>query len=476
MKESTLGISVKKQDDFGEWYSQVIQKSELIDYSLVSGCMVLRPYSYRIWEFLVKFLDDEFKKRGVQNAYFPLFIPESLLNKEAKHVEGFSPEVAWVTHAGDSKLSERLAVRPTSETIMYDSYKKWIRSYNDLPLLLNQWCNVVRWEFKHPVPFLRTREFLWQEGHTAYATEKEADAEVLDIIKLYARAYEELLAVPMMIGKKSEKEKFAGANYTLSIETMLPVGKAAQAGTSHALGQNFAKAFDITFQDEKSNKQHVWQNSWGFTTRSIGLMIMMHSDDKGLVLPPRIAPVQAVIVPILFSGKPDVNKQVLKACEDAKKALKCRCEIDTRDYSPGWKFNHWEVKGVPLRIEIGPKDIKAKQVTLVRRDNGKKEQIKVKDLGKVKALLDEIQDSMFNRAKKFLKSTIVNAKSISELKKAAETGKMAYFAWCNESTCEENIKDKTGAKSINMPFEAKVSGKCVCGKDAKAMVYFAKSY
>lgn len=482
IKKSELGITAKKEDNFSEWYTQTIQKAELIEYSPVSGCMVIRPYAYSIWEAVQDFMDKEIKKMGVQNAYFPLFIPEGLLKKEQEHVEGFTPEVAWVTHHGTSKFEERLAIRPTSETIMYESYRKWIRSYKDLPLRLNQWCNVVRWEFKHPVPFLRTREFLWQEGHTAFATKEEAEKEVLDILGLYARVFEELYAIPVLRGRKTDLEKFAGAVYTDSVETFLPNGKAIQGGTSHFLGQNFSKPFDISFLDKKGKKQFVYQNSWGLTTRTIGIMIGVHGDQKGLVLPPRIAPIHAIIVPIIFSNKPSANKKILELAKKIKKELKTvRVELDERpDYSPGFKFNYWELRGVPLRIEIGPKDLEKKQVVIVRRDTGIKEAVKIDDLiVKTIKILGDIQDNLYNKAKKFLDKSILKVKSMSEFRKAINSRKIAFGPWCNCTECEENIKDKTGAKSLNIPFKQPIiKGDCFCGcgRKAKKMVYFAKSY
>ncbi len=478
---SDKGLSASKEDSFSEWYTEVIQKSEMMDYSKVSGCMVMRPYSYSVWEGIQKFLDDEIKSRGVQNAYFPLFIPESLLEKEADHVEGFSPEVAWVTHSGDSELDERLAIRPTSETIMYDSYQKWIRSHNDLPLKLNQWCNVVRWEFKHPTPFLRTREFLWQEGHTCHASEESADEEVEDIIDLYKETFESLLAVPMLKGRKSEKEKFAGANYTLSVETMLPNGKAIQGATSHGLGQNFSESFDISFQDKDGENKFVWQNSWGFTTRSIGIMIMMHGDDRGLVMPPRIAPTQVVIVPILFSDSPAQNERVLEVCRQVEDELESvRVELDDREgYTPGWKFNHWELKGVPLRIEIGPRDIEDDQVMFVRRDSGDKESVDVSKVeGRVQKVLEDIQEGLFERAEAMVEDMTVEVDSFESLKEAVSDGCMAVASWCGRERCEDFIKDETGGgKSLNILIGEKPSGSCVyCDREAECVARFAKSY
>ena len=473
-----LGITAKKEKDFSEWYTQVIQKAELIEYSQVSGCMILRPYSYEIWEKIQEFFNKEIKKIGIKNAYFPLLIPESLFKKEKEHVKSFTPEVAWVTQAGNTKLNEKLAIRPTSETIMYDTYKKWIRSYKDLPLKLNQWCNIIRWEFEHPVPFLRTREFLWQEGHTAFAKKQEAEEEALQILNLYTKVYRDLYAIPVLQGKKSEKEKFAGAVYTLSIETMLPNGKAIQCATSHFLGQNFSKAFDISFLDENNKNVYVYQNSWGLTTRSIGIMLAIHGDDKGLILPPKIAPIQVIIIPILF-GK---NKEkILRKCKEIKKSIKSLAEIDENEnYTPGWKFNYWELKGVPIRLELGPKDLEKKQVVLVRRDTNKKETVKFTDVNKkVQSTLEDIQKNLLKKAELSLKNSIKKVKSFEEFKKAIKEKKIVYAPWCSSIECEENIKHKTeGAKSLTIPLkQEKIKGKCIqCNKEAQIYAYFGKSY
>ncbi|MCD4759400.1 proline--tRNA ligase [archaeon] len=476
-KEKQQGITVKKEENFSEWYTQVIQKADLIDYSKVSGALIFKPGSYVIWETLKDHFDKKIKKDGVQNVYFPSLIPEKLLKKEAEHVEGFAPEVAWVTHAGKTKLPERLAIRPTSETIIYDSYSKWIRSWKDLPLRYNQWVNIIRWEFKNPIPFLRTREFLWQEGHTVFANRKEAEKEALKILGFYADVFEELYAVPVLKGIKSVKEKFAGADYSLSVETLLPNGKAIQGATSHHLGQNFSKAFDIKFLDENENTCYGWQNSWGISTRSIGIMLALHGDDKGLVLPPKIATNKVVVVPILF--KKDYEK-VLKAAKDVSKKLKKFNVIfdDREDYSAGWKFNEWELKGIPVRLEIGPRDVAKKQVVLVRRDDGSKKIVKISDVSsEVSKLLVKIQESMFSKAKKFLDSSMVNVKDISGLKKAVGSGKIGKVNWCGVSSCEENIKDKTSAKSLNSDLKLKGLGKCfACAADAKFVTYFGKSY
>ncbi len=478
-EKETQGLSVKKSEDISTWYTEVIQKSKLADYTDVSGCIVFRPYAYAIWEKIVKAVDDRIKKMGVENAYFPLLIPEKLLKKEQAHVKGFSPEVAWVTHVGDSKLDERLAIRPTSETIMYESYKNWIRSWRDLPLKINQWNNVVRWEFKHPVPFLRTREFLWNEGHTCFATKEEAEKECTDILNMYDDVLEEYFALYGVKGKKTEKEKFAGAEYTMSIEMFLPNGRAIQGPDAHHDGQNFAKAFDIKFLDKKENEQYVWQNTWAITTRMIGVMIMIHGDDKGLVLPPKLAPLQIAIVPIMFK---DSKEKVLKKAKEIKDKLKdYTVKLDDREeYSAGWKFNEYELKGIPIRIEIGPKDIQKEQVVLVRRDTLKKEFVKFKELNeKVKKTFDSIHDNLYKKSKKLLEEGIVEVKSMNEFKKAINDKKMVKALFCGEAACEELIKDQTGgASSRCIPFGQKLAtGKCAhCGKQAKYSVYFGKGY
>ena len=406
VKETNLGITVGKQENFSEWYTQAIQKAELIEYTDVSGCLILRPGAYALWEGVREYFDKLIKRDGVKNAYFPLLIPEKLLNKEKEHVEGFSPEVAWVTHSGKTKLKERLAIRPTSETIMYESYRKWIRSWKDLPLRLNQWCNIIRWEFKNPVPFLRTREFLWQEGHTVFATKEEAEKETYHILDFYEKVFEDLMAVPVLKGLKSEKEKFAGAVYTLSVETVLPNGKAIQAGTSHHLGQNFSKAFNIKFLDKHEKSQYGWQNSWGISTRGLGILLAVHGDDKGIILPPKIAPNKVVIVPIYFKeSETDVFNKAIEIKEKLRRhnpILDCRA-----DYRPGFKFNEWELKGIPIRIEIGPRDLEDNNAILVRRDTGEKIKVGVDEIEKrTHELLHDIQENLYARAKESLCSCI----------------------------------------------------------------------
>lgn len=482
MAKDTKGITVRKHDNFSEWYTQVIQKADLADYSSVSGCIIFKPSSYALWEKIKDVVDAKLKAMGVQNAYFPLFIPEKLLQKEAAHLEGFSPEVAWVTMAGNSLLDERLAVRPTSETIMYESYAKWIRSYNDLPLRLNQWNNVVRWEFKHPVPFLRSREFLWNEGHTCFATKKEAEAEMSEIIAIYDDVCKNILALPALIGRKSAGEKFAGAEYTISLELLMPNGRAIQGPDAHHDGQNFAKAFDIMYTDQKGKKQYVWQNTWAITTRMIGVLIAIHGDDKGVVLPPLLAPLQVVIVPILFEKS---RKEILKHVTAIKEQLNEKgvtVYVDDREqYSPGWKFNEWEVKGIPLRIEIGPKDVEKNQVLLVRRDTGEKQPVAMDNVGKeVRFLLEMMQHSIYKNAQEMLEKSIIRVETLAEGEKHLEKGKLIFAPWCESSGCEAKFKEKTGAKSLNSPLEQPALKKgqtCfACKEKAKVWFYFGKSY
>lgn len=479
---SDTGVTVKKDEDFSEWYTQVILKSGLADYAPVKGCMIFREDSYAIWEKIQEIFNQKIKATGHRNVYFPLFIPESLLKREAKHFAGFVPEVAWVTEGGESPLEERLAIRPTSETIMYATYAKWIRSWRDLPIKLNQWCSVVRWETKATKLFLRTREFLWQEGHTAHATKEEADQEAMEILNAYKDVMESYLAVPVLAGKKTEMEKFAGALYTLALEAMMPDGKALQMGTSHQLGQNFSKVFGIKFLDQNEKEQNVWQTSWGFTTRMIGAVVMLHGDDKGLVLPPKVAPTQVVIVPIPYKGL-EAEKIAAKAKELNEKLQKkgIATVLDDRaEYTPGWKFNEWELKGVPIRIEIGPKDLKQKQVVMVRRDTFEKAAVKDEQIeSAVGKLLDEIQNNLFNKAKKFLEDNIATVKTYGEFKEMLEKkGGFIRASWCSNTKCEEKIKEETGATIRIVPFEKeKPFSKCVyCGAEAKQVVYFARSY
>jgi prolyl-tRNA synthetase len=481
-KMSDTGVTVKKNEDLSEWYTQVILKSKLADYAPIKGCMIFREDSYAIWEKIQEIFNIKIKATGHRNVYFPLFIPESFLKKEAEHFQGFVPEVAWVTQGGDSPLEEKLAIRPTSETIMYATFAKWIRSWRDLPIKINQWCSVVRWETKATRLFLRTREFLWQEGHTAHVTKEEADKEAMEILNAYKDVIESYLAVPVLVGVKTEMEKFAGALYTLTLEAMMPDGKALQMGTSHQLGQHFSKVFDIKFIGEDEKEHDVWQTSWGFSTRMIGALVMVHGDDKGLVLPPRIAPTQVVIVPIPYKGA-EAEAIAAKAKELFEGLQKKGITVvldDRGEYTPGWKFNEWELKGVPLRIEIGPRDVKQKQAMLVRRDTFQKTVAKEEEaVNAVEKLLGDIQSNLFNRAKKSLEESITTIKDYDHFKEVLTSkGGFLRASWCADQKCEEKIKDETGATIRIVPFEKeKPFSKCVrCGNEAKEVVYFAKSY
>ena len=474
---SDKGITAEK-DEFSEWFTQIMLKADLADYTSVSGCIVFKPTAYAIWEKIKDEVDSRFKKIGIKNCYFPLFIPERSFNKEKEHLEGFSPEVAWVTHTGDTKLSERLAIRPTSETIMYESYSKWIRSWRDLPLKLNQWNNVVRWEFKHPVPFLRTREFLWNEGHTAFATKEEAEAEGEKIIGIYEEVCRDFLALPSLIGRKSDKEKFAGAEYTIPMEFFMPNGKCCQGPDFHHDGENFAKAYNIKFLDKDGKEKFVFQNTFAISTRMLGVVFAVHSDSKGLILPPKIAPTKAIIVPILF-GKD--NEKILKVARELRNKLGDGVELDEREnYSAGFKFNEWEMKGIPLRIEIGPLDVEKKSVVFVRRDTGKKEVVSLVNVNKkLKNVLEEIQDVLLKKAERLLKDAVVKIDSLSELKNVVEKKKIAFAPVCGSRKCEDDLKfESGGAKVLNIPEKQPSEiGKCViCGKKAEYFAYCGKSY
>ena len=479
-KEEEKGIQTRKEEDMSKWYEEVCLKSELVEFSTVKGCMVIRPNGYSIWEKIQNYFNENINdKIGAKNAYFPIFIPESFFHKEAEHAEGFSPEVAWI----DKELTkdgERLAIRPTSETIMYDSYSRWIRSYRDLPLKINQWCNVVRWETKATRLFLRSREFLWQEGHNVYETEKECETETIDIIKRYADLAENLLAVPVLVGRKSEKEKFAGAVHTYTIEGFMPDGKALQAGTSHNLGDGFAKAFGISFLGRDAKEHLPFQNSWGLSTRLIGGLVMTHSDDKGLVLPPKVAENKIVIVPLFFKGK---EEAVLKKAKELEKSLKKFNPIldDREDYSPGFKYSEYELKGIPLRIEIGPKDLEKNQVAIKTRISDKKEFIPEEGLVKeIEKLLNEMQQTLFDKAKEKIKEQTVEVNDFKEFEKAIKKRKLIRAKWCGETQCEDWIKSKTGASTRCVLLEelnTTPEGKCVhCEKEAKNWMYFSKSY
>ncbi len=461
--------------NFPQWYTDVILKTELVDYGPVKGTMVIRPYGFEIWEHIKKELDDRFKATGHKNAYFPLFIPYSYLVKEAEHVEGFAPEAALVTHVGDTPLEEKLVVRPTSETIICDMYAKWVKSYRDLPLLINQWANVVRWE-KTTRPFLRTSEFLWQEGHTLHITEEEAVKETLQMLEVYREFMQNVLNIDVLVGKKTQKEKFAGAVDTYSMEAMMLDGKSLQSGTSHYLGQNFAKAFKIQYLDKDGEIKNPYQTSWGVSTRLIGALIMAHGDERGLKLPPKVAPVQVVVIPIAAH-----KEGVLAKTQEIKSQLAklgIRCELDDRDQSPGWKFNEWEMKGVPVRLEIGPRDIENGEAVVVRRDTLEKTTIKLSSIAEISKLLEEISLNMFKQSKEHLAKNIVAVKNMKELKEAVDNQKFAKAMWCGCRECEDKIKEEAGATSRVIPFnEEKLGTKCVCcGKKAKHMIYFAKSY
>lgn len=463
--------------DFPQWYTDVILKTDLVDYSPVKGFMVIKPYGYGLWENIQGFADRRFKETGHKNCYFPLLIPESLLTKEAEHVEGFAPEVAWVTHGGHNELAERLCVRPTSETIICSMYSKWLKSYRDLPYLYNQWCSVVRWE-KTTRPFLRTSEFLWQEGHTLHETAEEAKAETLQMLGIYKEVAEDLLAMPVVCGQKSENEKFAGADSTYTIEALMHDGKALQSGTSHFLGQHFTKAFEIQYSDRDGNLANPYHTSWGISTRLIGGLIMVHGDNRGLVLPPRVAPIQLAIIPIA-AHKGNVMEVVDSIYDELKGSI--RVEVDDRpNYSPGWKFNEWEMKGVPARLEIGPKDIENNQVTIFRRDTLEKTQIPMENLKETIAnLLDDIHDGLYNKALKLREEKTYVAKNMDEFKKTIEeTPGFIKAMWCGDIECELKVKEETSATIRCIPFEQeKIGDTCVCcGKKAEKMVYFAKAY
>lgn len=467
----------KMDEDFAKWYTDIILKAELVDYAPTKGCMVIRPYGYAIWENIQTILNEKFKETGHKNAYFPLLIPESLLNKEKEHVEGFAPEVAWVTYGGSEQLEERLCIRPTSETIICSMYSKWIRSHRDLPLLINQWANVMRWE-KTTRPFLRTREFLWQEGHTLHSNEKEAVEETERMLDIYAELCNEYLAIPVIKGVKTDKEKFAGAEKTYTIEALMHDGKALQSGTSHYFGQGFAKAFDIKFQNKDGKEEYCYQTSWGVTTRLIGGIIMTHGDDRGLKLPPNIAPIQVMIVPIAQHKEGVLDK--VKELEN--KLIKyVKVESDTREeYSPGYKYNYWELRGVPVRIEIGPKDIEQNQCILVRRDTCEKEIVSLDNIEKtVRNLLEEIQVNMLKQAYDNRESKTYTAKTLEEFEKIfKETQGFVKVNWCGSRECEDKLKDITGASIRCIPFDSKIPDeKCICcDKDAINEVYTARQY
>jgi len=530
--ETKLGIEADKVAHFNDWYTQVITRSEMLDYYDVSGCYILRPWAYDVWQHIQKFFDAEIRELGVENAYFPMFVSKSRLETEKDHIEGFAAEVAWVTKSGKSDLAEPIAVRPTSETVMYPAFAKWIKSHRDLPLKINQWCNVVRWEFKNPQPFIRTREFLWQEGHTAHASKEEASKEVYEILDLYRRVYEDLLAVPVVKGRKSEKEKFAGGDFTTTCECFVPAtGRGVQGATSHGLGQNFAKMFHIEYEDPNASdgsKLLAWQNSWGLTTRTIGVMVMVHGDNKGLVLPPRVASIQVIVVPCGITAKTtEQDKEaLLKRINEITEELTedgVRAEADLRDnYSPGWRFNHWEVKGVPIRLEVGPRDIQKNQVVYCRRDTLEKGELPLDNFpGRIRALLDTIHNSMFARAKAERDQHKVIVRKWADFVKTLDSKNVILAPWCQETECEDAIKERSskayarplththtqslthntlflfcsaetdgpvdekapsmGAKSLCIPIDQPepitADTLCInCGKHAKSFTLFGRSY
>ncbi len=475
-KEKLVKEITSMDEDFAKWYTDVVIKAELIDYSSVRGCMIIRPYGYAIWENIQRILNEKFAETGHDNVYMPMFIPEGLLQKEKDHVEGFAPEVAWVTHGGAEKLEERLCVRPTSETLFCDHYKNIIHSYRDLPKLYNQWCSVVRWE-KTTRPFLRSREFLWQEGHTIHATREEAEAETIRMLNVYADFAEEALAMPVVKGVKTEKERFAGAVDTYTIEALMHDGKALQSGTSHFFGDGFAKAFEIQFTDKDNEQKYPFQTSWGMTTRLIGAIIMTHGDDNGLVLPPAVAPTQLVIVPIASH-----KEGVVEKATDIEARLKkiCRTKLDNTDRSPGWKFAEYEMKGVPLRLEIGPKDIENNQCVVVRRDNREKYFVSLDELEtKIPELLEAVQKGLYEKALKRREEMTYTAATLEEIKDIADN-KPGFIKsmWCGQRECEDKLKEFAGVTSRCIPFEQENLGEVCpcCGKPAKKMIYWGKAY
>ncbi|MDA3837330.1 MAG: proline--tRNA ligase [Nanoarchaeota archaeon] len=477
-KVEEKGIQTKKAEDMSKWYEEVCLKSEIVEFSTVKGCMVIRPRGYSIWEKIKEHFELTINKPlGVKNAYFPLFIPESFFHKETEHAEGFSPEVAWI----DKELTgdgERLAIRPTSETIMYDSYSRWIRSYRDLPLKINQWCNVVRWETKATRLFLRSREFLWQEGHNVYETPEECETETIDIIKRYAALCENLLAMPVLVGKKSEKEKFAGAVHTYTIEGFMPDGKALQSGTSHNLGDGFGKAFGISFLGKDEKKHTPFQNSWGLSTRLIGGLVMTHSDDKGLVLPPMVAENKLVIIPLIFKKDKEAVLEKAKELTDDLKAFNPILD-DSEEYSPGYKYAEYELQGIPLRIELGPRDLENNQVMIKTRIGEEKIAVPFSELEKrIPEILEEMQNELLRKAKERMDSQKMSVSSTEGFEKAIEKSKLIRMNWCGEPPCELDIKEKTGATTrCTLLEEEKAEGECpFCNKEAKEVMYFSRSY
>jgi len=475
------GITVKKSDDFSDWYTQCVLKSGIADYSPGKGFIILRPYGYAIWENIKELLDDQFKKTGHKNGFLPVLIPESLLTVEKNHFEGFMPEVYWVTKSGNNDLAEKLALRPTSETLAYSMFSKWISSYRDLPLKLNFWNSALRAEIKSTKPLIRNSEFLWQEGHTAHINEKEANDQVSMILDLYKTLIEEFLAIPTVSGLKSDKEKFVGANYTTCLESLMPDGKALQMATSHNLAQNFSKPFDIKFLDKDTSEHFVWQTSWGISWRIIGAMIMVHGDDKGLILPPKISPTQVIIVPIYKDESKEIVKQKAGELENKLKDSQIRVYTDDRDeYTSGWKFNEWEMKGVPLRVNIGIRDIREEQLELVRRDTKERFYVKEKDLvSEILSILENIQSNMYHLAKNYLLTNTRTAKNLDELLSILDSsGGFVACSWCGKRECEDSVKEKTTADIRIIPFNTRknISSCIACGKEGTTEVYFGRAY
>lgn len=481
MSKEEIGITVSKKDDFSEWYTQVVLKAELADYAPVKGLIVLRPDGYSIWESIKKSLNEKLSKLGVRDGFLPILIPESLLAKEKKHFAGLNPEVFWVTHSGENEIGDKLALRPTSETLAYSLYSKWIKSWRDLPLKINFWNTALRAEIKGTKPFIRTSEFLWQEGHTVHMTQEDAEKEVLKILEIYKSIIEEELAIPVVSGKKSEKEKFVGAVYTTTMESIMPDGKALQMGTSHFLGQNFSKPFEVKFADKDNVENFVWQTSWGVSWRLIGAMIMTHGDDKGLILPPKVAPIQVVIIPIYYSENDE--QKVLKKVNELKNSISgknIRIHVDDRkQITPGYKFHDWELKGIPLRIEIGPKDIEKNKVVLVKRYNKEKSDISFEEIiEKLESVLAEIQKQMLISGKKVQNEMTKNISNYNEFKSQIEKGGFLQSPWCGKQECEEKIKEETGADIRVIPFGSEDSGKkCVyCNEQSVSVPIFARGY
>ena len=465
------------EENFPQWYTDIVIKAELADYTETKGFIAIRPYGYAIWENIQKYADEKFKKTGVKNLSMPVLIPENLLNKEKDHVEGFAPEVAWVTEAGGEKLEERLCIRPTSETIFCSMFSKWLNSWRDLPMITNQWCSVLRWE-KETRPFLRSREFLWQEGHTIHETEKEARERTLQMLDIYAEVIEDLLAIPVLKGRKTEKEKFSGAEETYTVESLMHDGRALQAGTSHYFGQNFTKPFEIKFQNREGKEEYAYQTSWGLSTRLIGAVIMAHGDNRGLKLPPKVAPIQAVIVPVAMH-----KEGVVEKATELYKQLnqKFRMELDARDnYTPGYKFNYWEMKGVPIRIEIGPRDIENGEAILVRRDTAEKVTVKLEEIdSKMEELFGKIQKNMYNECLEIRNRRTTVAHTLDEIKENLDQNQgYVKTMWCGDVECENKVKEETGAHSRCMPFNQEhLDDKCaICGKQAKHMIVWGRQY